>query len=115
MIALTSLQWTVIALLAVMYVFTCVRVAMHMRRLGRSPVAWFFVTLFLTAVPASVVMLREYRRRRDAAAAGPGRADPDAVRCPHCGAVIAGPGKETPSGVVICPECRQPLGEDRYA
>ncbi|MBS3734050.1 MAG: hypothetical protein KGY99_03905 [Phycisphaerae bacterium] len=54
MAALTQVQWVLIFALAALYLTTCVRVAVMMRRAGRSPWLWFAATFFLTAIPVTV-------------------------------------------------------------
>ena len=52
-IAMTDLQWSLIALLAVFNLVSAVRVTVYMRRMRRSALPWFFITLCFTAIPYS--------------------------------------------------------------
>jgi hypothetical protein len=46
-----------IAVLVAGYVIITIRVALGMRRIGRSFRVWFVISLFLTALPALVVLI----------------------------------------------------------
>lgn len=118
---LTPVQWTLIGALVVLYVITCIRVARHMRRLRRNPVLWFFITFFLTAIPASVVFLWHnfaWLRRRDRPAPPRpgGRSDPDderaTIRCPRCHRWISLAEVDSATGVRTCPRCGSILEEE---
>jgi len=110
MIALTGTVWAVIAAAAVLYVSTSVRVARSMGRIGRSRTAWFFITLVLTAVPASVVLLRHHRR------AAEGWTVDGPACCRHCGALLgSSPDPAPPSAVTECPSCGMKLDEEHLA
>jgi hypothetical protein len=99
------IHWILLCVLAVMYVLSCARVAMRMQAIGRSGVLWFFITLFLTFLPALIVLRRRSRAMPTA------RMFTDARRCPHCSEVLTG---EEASGR-RCPRCKMPLGEGDVA
>ena len=118
---LSPVQWLLITALVVLYVFTCVRVALHMRRIGQNPVLWFFLTFFFTAIPASVVFLwRNFAwLRRRQTPAGPGRPEaegPDddrpTVRCPRCRRRISLVEVQSADAVKTCPRCGSLLDEE---
>ena len=116
-----NLRWVLVAGLAALYVLTSVRVALSFRRTGRNPVAWFFITLFFTAVPAAVYMAWCHFRHGGQAtpdAADSARAKEDlsaARRCRHCGTVITDEQRPAPAGIRTCPNCRLPIEEDHLA
>ena len=110
MMSPSSTYWIMLALVAAMYVLMCIRVARRMARIGRSGVAWFFISFFLTAIPAAGV-LRQHNRQARAPAAG--SADHPARRCRHCGAV---PGDRVgPDEPAVCPRCGMKLEEETLA
>ena len=95
---------------AVLYVVMSVRVARQMRRLGRSPVRWFFITLFFTAIPASFVFLWHnfgwmFRRHADPPDDEDEPDDGEMVRCPRCSRRVATAELDTTEGVTTCPRC----------
>jgi hypothetical protein len=102
---LTVVHWILLGMLAVMYVLSCVRVAMRMHAIGRSGVMWFFITLCLTFVPALIVLRRRSRAMLTA------RMFTDARRCPHCSGVLTGEGAADGR----CPHCNMPLREGDVA
>ena len=115
MAQITFRGWWLVGLIAA-YVLLCVRVALRMKRIGRSPVAWFFITMLLTALPAAIVLLRHHKRQalqqparesRPASLEGP-------LRCPHCGRVIVEL-VEAPGGIATCPQCGLPVERERPA
>jgi len=106
MTAQTSTYWIALALVAAMYVVMCVRVAMQMARIGRSGVAWFFISFFLTSLPAARALRRHATQARSA-----GRDGHRATgRCPHCGAVLGGDTQALDPPV--CPSCGMTLSEE---
>ena len=126
MAALSNLHWMAIAALIVLYVASCVRVAARMRRTGRNGPAWFFITLFLTAIPSAVVLLRRRGGRiADGATGRPGRrAEPAAdhggqagppFRCPHCHALIDQSQMRGIPGARRCPNCSLAIDEAHLA
>lgn len=122
MLALAPTQWALVALAVILYVITCVRMARHMKRIGRNAVLWFFLTFFLTAIPGSIVLLHHnfcWLRRRNAGAGrqvtGPGENDSAPPRrCRHCGELVDPPAAR-PGGVSTCPSCGQMLDEANLA
>jgi len=123
-IAWGTLQWVFVALAGVLYVVMSVRVALQMRRIGRRPVRWFFITFFFTAIPSAVVLLRHrfaWLFRKDSRTARrSGDRPPDVARgagraCPHCGLRIDLDEPAAPSGVRTCPRCRMILDENYLA
>jgi hypothetical protein len=121
MLALAPVQWFLIGALFVLYVITCVRVARQMRRIGKNPVVWFFVTFFFTAIPASVVFLwRNFawlrRGRTPAAGRFDGEDEQDAdeatVRCPRCRRRISLVEVQSAGDVRTCPRCGSLLDEE---
>ena len=108
MVAQSGSYWMVLALVAVMYVVMCARVAARMTKIGRSGVKWFLISLFCTAIPAAIV-LKRYVREARAAALGDDR---PTGRCRHCGAVL---GTVAPGAPSTCPECGMALNEETLA
>jgi len=110
-----------IAALVVLYVITCVRVAIHMRRLRRSPVRWFFITFFFTAIPASVVFLwHNFAWLRRGKGAAPRRSQDSsprddarsALRCPRCRRWISLAELPPITAPSTCPHCGSLLDEE---
>lgn len=87
-----------IVLLAVMHALMCVRVALFMRRGGYNPFAWFFISLFGTALIAHL-----YLRRKQAAASqdqqGPLEAHPAARLAENAPAAAAAASEAAPPPV----------------
>ncbi len=50
-------RWPIVLLVIIFQIFLSVRVSRQMGRAGRSATRWFFITLFLSAIPAGIVML----------------------------------------------------------
>ncbi|MDY6913884.1 MAG: hypothetical protein SVT52_05455 [Planctomycetota bacterium] len=98
MLALTPVQWFVVGVLGLLYVITCLRVAMLARRLGRKPVAWFFITLFFTAIPAVAVLCRRSKQPSN-------EPDESATTCPHCRQLISRAELNKAAAVTRCPRC----------
>lgn len=124
MIAMTSTQWLLLAVLVVLYVGTSVRVAMQVRRTGRNALLWFFITLFLTAIPAAVLLLwhnSAWLRRREASKDQPADQEAGAagggpmVRCPRCRRLFDASREQGPGPVKTCPRCGLPLDEEGLA
>ena len=117
MIALTSTQWVLVALMVAFYVILCGRTALYMARSGRSFWKWLVITLFLTSIPATLVAMRERqralrspRRRRF----GP-PLDEAPFSCARCGKQIRAADLDTGDGVAKCPHCGLPVDEDQLA
>ena len=107
-------HWVFLGLIAAAYVGMCVRIARRVGRTGRNPVAWFFITLVLTAIPAGVVLLRRGASQpRPASEREP--AEERLRRCPHCGGFLdcleSGPG----AGPGICPHCGMKTEKEHLA
>ncbi len=119
MLALTNMQWGLTCLLAILYLFTCARVAAAMKQAGRNPLAWFFITLCLTAVPATIVLwidrYRSLKSPRESRAEREPRKPPGPRRCPHCQAVIPGELPAGPDGTATCPDCGLTIDEVHLA
>ena len=119
MYGLSDLHWPLLGLLAGLYLFTCVRVAHQARRIGRNPVAWFFITLFLTAIPATIIFVRDQSSAQRRSGGGGGCAN-DASggqeraisRCPHCQYMISPAERDTSAGVTVCPRCELPIDNE---
>ncbi|MFP3937222.1 MAG: hypothetical protein ACLFVW_02690 [Phycisphaerae bacterium] len=100
-----AIHWILLGVLALLYVVSCARVGMRMAAIGRNGVMWFFITMFLTFIPALVIL----RRRSKAAASS--RMFSDVRRCPHCGEVLTGADAYGDR----CPSCRMRLGNGDVA
>lgn len=96
-----AIHWILLALLVILYLVSCLRVAARMGAIGRNPVLWFLLTLVLTFLPALIVL----RRHSRTASMFGGFAD--ATRCPHCSEVLTG----ADACAERCPVCRMPLHE----
>ena len=119
-----GIRWFWIGLLMLLYIFTCVRVARQLGRIGRSTTAWFLITLVCTAIPAAIVLQRhrmaEMRQGSQAAASGQGgeggQDQPAAPqRCRHCGGLL-GPAQGGPAPPAqTCPHCGMAINEANLA
>jgi hypothetical protein len=101
---------------AVFYVFLSVRIALHARKRGRSALAWLFITLFFTAVPALVMFIADWlrwrrQRRSGAARTGP----PRLLTCRHCSGTFGPAELDRSSGAPVCPRCGMIFNEDILA
>jgi hypothetical protein len=125
MIALTELQWVLIAALGGTYLFACFRVSRWAGATGRRPVLWFLIALFCTALPAAVIRhidairasgrrTRPKGQRTDATSR---ESSPAPALCPHCGlrAEVGGPSADEPDVPPVCPNCGMLLEEGRLA
>ena len=113
---LSNLQLGLIAALVVVYVLMSVRIALHAKRIGRSSVRWFLISVFFTAIPAMILFNYEYfRPRLSSGRAKKKTASRPVARCPHCGYVIQAGLTEKTGGVRLCPNCRLPLQEGPIA
>ena len=124
-IVLDRFQIVLLVILASLYVATCVRVALRARKSGRNGLKWFFITLFLTAIPAAIVASRdrfrnlraeEQGRFRHSRFAGPPAAAPSPTeRCPHCQGIITAAEVRASSPVKTCPHCGLAIEEGKHA
>ena len=117
---MTSELWTILALLLAAYSISCLHAARQMKKIGRGGWKWFFISFFLTAVPAAIVLLRhEVSKIRQGRAIIPNdsatRSRPPSSeplwRCRHCGYVYdppagGGTSSEAISGPNTCPRCK---------
>jgi len=110
-------KWAFLTAAAVLYLIMTVRVAGQMARIGRSPVRWFFISLFFTAIPSSIVLLHHrFAWLTDKDAPPPDVAsNPPIETCPHCGELVDPDVAPGPSGVKTCPHCRQVVDEAHLA
>ena len=129
---LTSFQLALIVALVGSLLISAIRVARMARQHGRNPRLWFFITLFLTAIPATIVFWRDHLRRisgknslpsfrerlTDRSATEPLEEEPHidvrVSRCPHCGGVYETT-DETPEPVSTCPKCHMSIKEGFFA
>jgi len=118
MIALTDVQWVMVALLIACYLAICVRTALRMAHTGRSFWKWLSITVFLTSIPATVVLMREQmrharaaRRARPRRHEGPDEPEPDLLRCRHCGKLVRPADLDHTGGLAACPFCRLPVDD----
>lgn len=106
-----------LALLGALYVLSCVRISLAMRRTRRSAVLWFLVTLLGTPIPAMVALwqdsVRELRRRRRGRGAATRRRTPQ--RCPHCGEQFSAGNGEAGGAPGTCPHCHMPIDKKGLA
>jgi len=113
-------RWLLIAALVLSLTVSAFRMARMAGRLGRRPWAWFFISLFFTALPATVVFWRDrakrisagYARKDDEPAArGTAERSRPVGGCPHCGAILDSADRAAGE----CPRCRMSLDTGRYA
>jgi uncharacterized paraquat-inducible protein A len=114
-----KLVWPAIIVLVLLHVFISARMAFIAGQLGRSRLRWFLLTLFLTAIPASIV-LRRVRDELLAKQAAAGEEEPPAVpkgflRCPHCRRLIQPKELDAAAPVRTCPRCGLRMEEDASA
>jgi uncharacterized paraquat-inducible protein A len=118
MAELTDLQWALIAAAAAVYLITCLRVALAVRHIGRRPIVWFFITLFFTAIPATIAFARyRFRALRPRGTAG-GSSEASGEgprRCPHCQAVLTPAPAAGADGLTKCPACGQAIAEEHLS
>ena len=110
MIALADSTWAVIGVAGALYVVMSVRIARNMGRIGYNPIAWFFINVVATAIPAMIVLLHHRSRQCGLRSSdGPGR-------CRHCNALLPATLDRTePSGIAECPSCGMKLDEEYLA
>ena len=121
MVGFSRTSWAIVAILLVLHVAICAKVARHAGRLGRNPVRWFVIAFFFSA--AGVGMLLKSRnpslpRSSDDAApgAGDGAAQPtgdegQVLHCPHCGLLIQAERASRRNVARTCPKCRMVIDE----
>ncbi|NBB95516.1 MAG: hypothetical protein GVY16_07220 [Planctomycetes bacterium] len=134
MTALTNQQWLLLALAVAAWFVPAVRIARMAPQYGRNSRRWFFISLFASVIPATIVFWRDYmkqvraedklpsfqqRRQRPPAGEMPEpestTADEDtasARRCEHCGQPVP---PQNDDGQAVCPNCRMTRREDRLA
>jgi DNA-directed RNA polymerase subunit RPC12/RpoP len=131
---LSSPEWGLLVGGAAFYLATCVRMAYHMARTGRSFWLWLVITIFATSIPATAVLFRDRSRalgqqlrtpERSGSPRSPGiqvpghqgdevDADVDrAVRCGQCGRRLAAAEIDRTGPVPTCPHCHLPIPDDR--
>lgn len=133
-VKLSGFQIALIVVLALSLAVTAFRMARMASKLGRNPYRWFFISFFLTALPATIVFWRDQMKRMSASQSLPGwsrrrqrrgqdgdaphEGDPDAQqtaglqRCARCGSVLDP--DQAGDGGARCPQCDMPRPE-RYA
>lgn len=121
MIALTTwdLRILLIAALAASLTFSAFRIAKIAKLLGRSPWVWFFISLFLTALPATIVFWHDRAKGVSAGYADNNNENDDRLaddpptvgRCPHCGEILDAADRAAGQ----CPHCNMTLDEGHYA
>ncbi len=129
----TSIQIALIAVLVGSLLISAIRVARMARQYDRNPRLWFFITLFLTAIPATIVFWRDHLRRISGSDSLPSfrrrlakesdieppeeKSQPGAQlsRCPHCGAVYETTGESAIEPVSTCSKCHMSLKEGFFA
>jgi len=117
MVALSSYQWTMVAVMGACYVAICFRTAFRMARSGRSLWKWLAITVFCTSIPAVVVLMREHVRSVRGTRPGAAGREPPAgrtVTCPHCGKPVRPRDLDVADGVTKCPHCGLVLDEATY-
>ena len=103
--------WMLVAFLAA-WVGIALHAGLNVRRYGRRWWVWFLVSLFFTVLPATIVAYLDYfrqLRRANARAAGARRGGP----CPNCGTRLTPRDVRRVDGRDVCPNCRNPLPDDR--
>ena len=97
---------------------------------GRRRWVWFFISLFFTAIPATIVFWRDYTRSVSARESLPAlgrrlkktcstRSENPPERCPHCGEILL-PVSEKKlenenNGYKKCPNCKMKLDMEHFA
>ena len=107
------------AILGVLYLVSCIRLALWHSRRGRSFEAWLLITFFLTAIPTLVLIWRRGSSRQQEHSGRAGRLDRPSrgrgakrpFRCPHCNRLVVAPDSDAGSGITTCPHCGLPTGE----
>ncbi|MBN1556084.1 MAG: hypothetical protein JXA11_15185 [Phycisphaerae bacterium] len=122
MIALTTWEYRLLLIAAFVaaLIISAFRMARIAGRIGRSRWVWFFISLFFTAIPATVVFWHDRMKsisagysQNDDDTKSPGKKKSPAVagRCPHCGAILTVADRAAGK----CPRCKMILEEGHYA
>lgn len=116
-------------------VVSAFRISKMAPQYGRRRVVWFFISLFFTAIPATLVFWRDYARSISARESLPTlgrrfkktngtRPDNPTDRCPHCGvfltsnfttADIDDDNGGDRDGIKRCPNCKMALDREYLA
>ena len=100
----------------VVFLVAWVALALHaglgVRRYGRRWWVWFLVSLFLTVLPAAIVTYVDHYRLLRRANDRMARARRGGL-CPSCGVRLTPRDVRRVDGQNICPNCREPLGDER--
>ena len=111
---LTIFQKILIFALVASWIIAAFCAARMARNFNRSPLIWFCITIFLSAIPATIVFWTEQRKRIIAQKSQqPEQSSETLTRCPHCGEVITGPDETT--GQDECPNCKLAIDERHLA
>jgi ribosomal protein L40E len=126
----TPYSWAILGLLVAALVISAFRMARMAEQFGHNRYLWFVISLFLTAIPATLYFWREQarriradeqlasfarRRRRRDQTRNPSEDEDDTEhsradlrRCPHCGAVV-------PAEADRCENCSMKQDREHYA
>ena len=120
MISMTSQQWTWVGVLLLCYLAACLHTAFRMAKTGRNFWLWLAVSVFLTSIPATLMLIYDqYRRSFPKIAPKPDRPrrgrGPSTKPCRHCGHSIAPGEVDRIGGVSECPNCHLPIDRDPVA
>ncbi|MFP4106704.1 MAG: hypothetical protein ACLFVU_11515 [Phycisphaerae bacterium] len=124
MTEINEFYWAFLVVAAVLYVIATFRMALAAKRHGRSPVLWFFISLFFTALPATYVFhkdhvrqLKEFRESQAKKFAEfapktmpPAGSDGELRVCPHCGQHFSA--SEIDRSNPRCPHCKLCLADN---
>jgi len=109
-------QIALIVVLVLSLVVTAFRMARMASKLGRNPVLWFVISLFLTALPATIVFWRDQMQRMRASQSlpgwslrrrrrGDGGEEPDDVAQPPSAEGGGEPDARQAASAERCPHC----------
>ncbi len=110
-------------------VISAFRISRMAPQYGRRRVVWFFISLFFTAIPATLVFWRDYARSISARDSLPGLgrrlkksrntfAEDPSDRCPHCGVFFTPAGSDNViegDGNKKCPNCKMAVEGKHFA
>ena len=112
-------------------IFSAFRISKMAPHYGRRRAVWFFISLFFTAIPATLVFWRDYVRSISARDALPdlGRrlkkkhrtpSENPSDRCPHCGNFLTplqnnNLNDDENDGIKRCPNCKMILDGKHFA